>query len=142
MNIEEKDAIPDKSELKNQLELLAKPEPNGKLLGLFRLKLWLYNIGIFKGTFGEPPVLLQSAAPDRNAGRMRTLLESKGYFGPDVHYTVHEEENTADIEYIIAVHSPYRINSSTVMKTDTTLVDAIHSTMGETLTLPRRSIRS
>jgi outer membrane protein assembly factor BamA len=133
VNIVEKETIPDKSELKNQLELLARPEPNGKLLGLFRLKLWLYNIGFFKGTFGEPPVLLQSAEPDRIAGRMRTLLESKGYFWPDVQYTVREEENTADIEYTIAVHSPYRINGSTVKRTDTTLVEAIRSTMGETL---------
>jgi outer membrane protein assembly factor BamA len=64
---------------------------------------------------------------------MRTLLESKGYFWPDVQYTVREEENTADIEYTIAVHSPYRINGSTVKRTDTTLVEAIRSTMGETL---------
>ena len=34
---------------------------------------------------------------------MRTLLESKGYFLADVHYTVHEEESTADIQYDIAI---------------------------------------
>jgi outer membrane protein insertion porin family len=107
--IEEKEIIPDKADLKNQLDVLAKPAPNGKLLGLFRLKLWLYNIGFFKETLGEPPVLLQSAAPDRIAGRMSTLLESKGYFLPDVHYKLREEENTADIQYVIAVSSPYRI---------------------------------
>ena len=38
VNIEEKETIPNKGDLKNQLDLLAKPEPNGKLLGLFRLK--------------------------------------------------------------------------------------------------------
>ena len=82
---------------------------------------------------GEPPVLLQSVAPDRVAARMRSLLESKGYFWPDIHYTVHEEENTADIQYILAIQSPYRINSVTVKGANTTLVEAIRSTMGETL---------
>ena len=82
INIKEIQPIPDKGELENQLELLAKPDPNGKFLGLFRFKLWLYNIGIFKQSLGEPPVLLQSAAPDHVAERMRAYLESKGYFQP------------------------------------------------------------
>jgi outer membrane protein assembly factor BamA len=115
------------------LDLLAKPPPNGKLLGLFRLKLWLYNIGIFKESLGEPPVLLHSVVPDRVAARMRTLLEGKGYFQPDVRYTVREKESTADIQYNIAVQSPYRNNGITVKGGNTTLVEAIRSTMGETL---------
>jgi len=109
------------------LDLLAKPEPNGKLLGLFRLKLWLYNIGIFKQSLGEPPVLLESVAPDRISTRMRTLLESKGYFLAEVRYTVHEEEKTADIQYDIAIHSPYRISGITVKGGNTALLDAIRS---------------
>jgi outer membrane protein insertion porin family len=133
VNIEEKQDIPDKGDLENQLDLLAKPKPNGKLLGLFRFKLWLYNVGFFKESLGEPPVLLQSAAPDRVAARMRTLLENKGYFQADVGYTVREKENTADIQYNIAVHSPYRINGITVKGANTALIDAIRSTMGETL---------
>src|SRR5512135_1954128 len=83
VKIEEKEAIPDRGDLQSQLDQLARPEPNGKLLGLFRFRLWLYNIGIFKESMGEPPVLLQSVAPDRVAARMRTLLESKGYFTTD-----------------------------------------------------------
>jgi outer membrane protein assembly factor BamA len=133
VNIEEKKDIPDKGDLENQLDLLAKPPPNGKLLGLFRLKLWLYNIGIFKESLGEPPVLLHSVVPDRVAARMRTLLEGKGYFQPDVRYTVREKESTADIQYNIAVQSPYRNNGITVKGGNTTLVEAIRSTMGETL---------
>ena len=83
INIEKNDSIVNEGDLKNQLDLLAKPEPNGKLLGLFRFKLWLYNIGIFKESMGEPPVLLESVSPDRISERMRTLLEGKGYFLAD-----------------------------------------------------------
>jgi len=133
LTIDEKGEIPDKGELEDQLDLLAKPNPNGKLLGLFRFKLWLYNIGFFKETLGEPPVLLQSVTPDRVAARMRTFLENKGYFWTDVSYSVREELKTADIQYKIAVESPYRINGITVTGGETSIVDAIRSTMGETL---------
>jgi outer membrane protein assembly factor BamA len=133
VNIEEKKDTPGTGDLKNQLDLLAKPEPNGKLLGLFRFKLWLYNIGIFKESLGEPPVLLQSVAPDLVAARMRTLLENKGYFWADVQYAVHEEEHTADIQYTIAIQSPYRINGITVKGGNDALVNAIRSTMEKTV---------
>lgn len=133
VNIEEKKDVPNTGDLKNQLDLLVKPEPNGKLLGLFRFKLWLYNIGIFKESLGEPPVLLQSVAPDRVAARMRSLLENKGYFWADVQYAVREEEHTADIQYNIAIQSPYRINGITVKGGKDSVVEAIRSTMGETL---------
>jgi outer membrane protein assembly factor BamA len=133
VKIEEKESIPDKSTLESQLELLAKPEPNGKFLWLFHLKLWLYNIGIFKTSLGEPPVLLQSVVPDRVAERMRNLLEGKGYFRADVQYSVREEETTAGIQYNVAIHSPYRINGITVKNGSTALIEAIRSTMGKTI---------
>jgi outer membrane protein insertion porin family len=133
VTVDAKGIVPDKSSLANQLDLLTKPKPNGKLLGLFRLKLWLYNIGFFKETLGEPPVLLQSVSPDRVAARMRTLLGNKGYFWTDVQYKVREEEHTADIQYNIAIQTPYRINGITVERGDSALVEAIRSTMGETL---------
>jgi outer membrane protein assembly factor BamA len=133
VKIEEKELIPDKGDLEDQLDLLVKPEPNGKLLGLFRFKLWLYNIGFFRESLGEPPVLMQSVAPDRVAARMRTLLENKGYFRTNVYYTVQEEENTADVQYNIAIQSPNRINGITVKGGNTTLAEAIRSTMGETI---------
>jgi outer membrane protein assembly factor BamA len=133
VNIQEKESIPDKSNLKGQLELLAKPEPNGKFLWLFHLKLWLYNIGFFKHSLGEPPVLLQSVVPDRVAARMRNLLEGKGYFRADVQYSVREEESTADVQYNIALRSPYRINGMSVQSGNTALAEAIRLTMGKTI---------
>ena len=133
VNIEEKEDIPDKGDLEDQLEQLVKPEPNGRLLGLFRFKLWMYNIGIFKESLGEPPVLLQSVAPDRVATRMHTLLENKGYFWSDVNYMIREEENTADIQYNIAITSPYSINSIAVKNGTGVLLETIRTAMDETL---------
>ena len=133
LNIEKKGDIPDEGELEEQLEQLIVPEPNGKFLGLFRLKLWLYNVGIFKESMGEPPVLLQSVLPDRVATRMRTFLENKGYFHAVVNYTVREEEKTGDVQYNVGVHSPYRIKSISVKDDSSSLADQIRGTMSETL---------
>ena len=133
VTIGSKEAIPNQGDLQSDLKLLAKPEPNGKLLGLIRLKLWLYNVGIFKNSLGEPPVLLQAVAPDRVVDRMRAYLESKGYFWTDVHYTVEDEGSTADIQYTVDIRSPYRINGITVKGDSSALVEAIRSTMGKTI---------
>ena len=64
---------------------------------------------------------------------MRTLLGNKGYFWTDVRYTVREDEHTADIQYSIAIQSPYKLNSIAVKGGDTTMAEAIRSTMKETI---------
>jgi len=131
--IEEKEDIPDKGDLEDHLDVLVKPEPNGKLFGLFRLKLWLYNIGFFGESLGEPPVLLRSVEPERIAAQMRTLLENKGHFFPVVRHEVREEETTAEIRYTVTIQSPYTINGVVVKGDSTALVDSIRATMSETL---------
>ena len=133
LHIEKKGEIPAGGDLESQLNKLIVPEPNGKFLGLFRAKLWLYNIGIFKESMGEPPVLLQSVSPDRIATRMRTLLENKGYFQGEVNYSVREEEKTGSVLYNVAIHPPYTINSITVKGDDSPLLSSIRATMNETV---------
>jgi outer membrane protein assembly factor BamA len=125
--------IPDEGELTSALEKVITPEPNGKVFGLFRLKLWLYNAGIFKESFGEPPVLLQAAAPDRVATRIKTVLKNKGYFLANVGYKVNEEEQTADIEYTVEITTPYVIDRVTVAGGSTPLLDSIRAVMPQTL---------
>ncbi len=131
--IEKKGEIPDEGDLEDQLEKLIVPEPNGKFLGLFRMKLWLYNVGLFSESMGEPPVLLQSVAPDRVATRMRTLLENKGYFQSEVNYKVREEEKTGDVQYTVDIHSPYTISSVSVKGDDSPVINSIRATMNETV---------
>ena len=133
VHIEKKGDIPDEGDLKAQLEKLIVPEPNGKFLGLFRVKLWLYNVGLFKESMGEPPVLLQSVEPDRVATRMRTLLENKGYFQAQVNYKVREEEKTGDVQYDLEIQSPYTIGSVSVKGDDSPVINAIRATMNETV---------
>jgi outer membrane protein insertion porin family len=138
VNIKSTGDIPDEGTLKANLEKLIIPDPNGKLFGLFRIKLWLYNAGIFKETFGEPPVLLQSVIPDRVATRMKTLLENNGFFLANVRYKVNANGQTADITYQVDVSKPYVIDSVTVAGARTPLLDSIRAVMPGTL-LTRKS---
>jgi outer membrane protein insertion porin family len=78
-------------------------------------------------------VLLESVSPDRVAARMRGLLGNKGYFLTDVQYAIHEQEHTADIQYNVSIRSPYRLNSISVKGSESTVVGAVRSTMGETI---------
>ena len=133
LHIERKGEIPDEGDIESQLDRLIVPEPNGKLLGLLRVKLWLYNVGLFKESLGEPPVLLQSVKADRIAARMRTLLENRGFFQPEVTYRVREEEKTGSVRYDVAIHPPYTINSITVKGDDSPLLGSIRATMNESV---------
>ncbi len=133
LHIEKKGPIPAEGDLENELDKLIVPAPNGKLLGLVRVKLWLYNIGLFKESMGEAPVLLQSVSPDRIATRMRTLLENKGYFQADVSYKVREEEKTGSVVYNVAINPPYTINSITVKGDNSPVINSIRSTMAESV---------
>jgi outer membrane translocation and assembly module TamA len=118
--------------LQEQMELLIVPEPNAMFLGLFRWKLWLYNVGIFPESLGEPPVLISQMLPDRIAAKMHTQLENKGYFRPDVRYEIKTEESSAELQFAIAVTPAYRISSFTVGG-NSALSDTIRSLMEETL---------
>ena len=136
LTLEKKPGTPDDDVLEDQLEQLMLPEPNGTFLGLFHLKLWLYNIGLFGKSLGEPPVLLSSVAPARVARRMYSLLQNKGYFQTEVSYTIQAEEKTAEILYTAELLPPYRIGSVTVKGESSPLADSLRATMRETLLHP------
>jgi outer membrane protein insertion porin family len=123
----------EEGDLEDRVEGLIKPAPNSRLLGLFRLKLWLYNIGFFPESLGEPPVLFESVAPDRVASRIRTLLHNRGFFNADTRYDIEEEEKTASVRYTLFLQTPYRIRSIAVVQDSTPLAATIRENMTGTL---------
>ncbi len=133
VTVEEGKDLPDIDLLEEQLESIVRPEPNSEFLGFIRFKLWLYNVGIFKESMGEPPVLMNSVFPERITAKMRTLIENKGYFSPEIRYTVNEEEQSADIVYSVIVQPPYMIRSVSVPASSIPLTDTIRTLMEGTL---------
>ena len=132
LHIDGSEEIPEEGALRDQLETLIVPQPNAKLLGLFRMKLWLYNAGLFGESMGEPPVLFRTVEPDRVVARMQTLLDNKGYFQAEVKYEVLEEEKTGEIRYDLTLHPPYTISSVSVTGKDSPVLAAIRGSMSET----------
>ena len=76
--------------LTEENKLSLQPKTNRKLLGLFRLNLWLYlkaNSGkenksnwIIKNSFGEPPALLDTSVLNQNISRLNINMFNSGYF--------------------------------------------------------------
>ena len=132
LHIEHEGELPDESDLRDQLKTVIAPRPNSKVLGLFRLKLWLYNVGILGESVGEPPVLLRTVEPDRVAAKMRTILENRGYFQARVTYEVLEEDRTGAVRYDLTIRPPYAINSVRVSGADSPVLAAIRASMVDT----------
>ena len=76
-------------DLKNELNGLLRPKPNGSFLGI-RFKLLLYNLpgepkkkglGHFiQDKLGEPPVLASFSAMEKNRAVLQNRLENRGFF--------------------------------------------------------------
>ncbi len=82
-----------KAVLKQELQDIILPKPNGKILGL-RAKLWFYNIAgtpkgkglryLIRNRLGEPPVYASAVNFEKNRAIMTNRLENRGYFKGNV----------------------------------------------------------
>ncbi len=96
-----------KKQIKDELEVAARPKPNKKFLGL-RPKLWIYTITssnpkkkvsyLIHTKLGESPVLLSNVYPDKIGEVMENRLNSLGYFNASVKYKVITKRKKTKIE--------------------------------------------
>lgn len=108
----EKHAIVEKT------EVLPRPKPNGKFLGI-PIKLDFYNLGgnPKKGGFirkffrkiGEPPVLLSSVKLDYNAKVIQNYLENTGYFHAEASGDTVVKKKKAHATYTVTPGPVYTI---------------------------------
>lgn len=85
-----------KKQFENELKSLIQIQPNKKFLGLFKTRLWFYNVASrkkvnkfrywMKNKVGEPPALYDSLLVDKSAVMIANYLKNKGYFYPEVSY--------------------------------------------------------
>src|SRR6478735_953961 len=82
-----------KKELKTQLNSLARPKPNSRVLGIpFKLLIWNLagnpkkknSPAAWIKKMGEPPVLLSDLNLERNIKVFQSHLENEGYFRTQV----------------------------------------------------------
>jgi outer membrane protein insertion porin family len=136
------ESIPNKGEVKSELEAVIRPEPNTRIL-ISRPRLWIYNImgetgerGIghwIQTNLGRPPVLFEDVDTDRNARLMQNRLYNMGYFDGEVDYQVRERTRRASVDYHISVKPPYRIRNIFKPEGDIPVIGEINLAMQESI---------
>ncbi len=143
VKFEKEDKIYDKREVRRELEEVLRPSPNDKFLGLFRHRLWFYNIagedaeggirGWIRRRLGQPPVLLDHANPENTSVLMVNRMENQGYFNAEIEYETRERRRTANIVYTVRPGHPYLINNITFPEPETELTEEIRRAGDETI---------
>ena len=112
--------VPEKKELMSSLEEALYPDPNRKLLGLVRFRLWLYYLAgetekekgfryWLKYKMGEPPVLLEDVNQENVSRLLRNRTFNRGHFKSMVSHEVKIKKKKASVHYTVQAETPYRI---------------------------------
>lgn len=111
---------------------------NKRLLGVFRNRLFFYNISAggkerklknwVKTELGTPPVLYDSLLTEKSKQNIRTYLENEGYYFSEIEATHSKRRKKVKVTYAVKTGKPYIIkdvnwhyndSSLDVMRTDT-----------------------
>ncbi|HET9053627.1 MAG TPA: hypothetical protein VFM90_05610, partial [Cyclobacteriaceae bacterium] len=115
-------------ELKEQLEALITPEPNGVFLGMRPAVWFYYKAGnpqkkglrnFMKTKLGSPPVLLSDATPGQTAQLLEGQLNNEGYFKSEVAFEIKTRRKKSMVIYTIMLEQPYRIKTVNYIFLDT-----------------------
>ncbi|MEX2513705.1 MAG: BamA/TamA family outer membrane protein [Cyclobacteriaceae bacterium] len=120
VKIEKDEPIQGVKAVKGEMEVLLRPEPNRKILGM-RIGLWAYYKGtkenpgfinrFLKNKIGEEPVYLSEASPPRTEEILHNRLENKGYFYSEVSSEVTRKDKFASVDYEILLKAPYTLKN-------------------------------
>jgi len=94
--LETPEALDKPRQFEKDLASLSQLQPNKKFMGLFKTRLWFYNVASrkkpnkfrywMKNKVGEPPVLYDSLLAEKSAAMMTSYLKNKGFFYAQVSY--------------------------------------------------------
>lgn len=143
ITIDAKGRIGGQAELKEQLQTLILPEPNGVFLGM-RPAVWFYfKAGTpkkqkgfkywMKTKLGSPPVLLSDATPAQTAQALEGQLNNEGYFKSKVTFDVKTKRKKSTVRYHVILEQPYRIQSINYIFLDTAHARLIEQMKKESL---------
>ena len=111
-----------KGELKDNIQKVIVQKPNNYFLGIFPIKLWLYNLNPrkyekdtinfqLKSHTVERPIVFDSSMMRRSAQNIKNYLYNQGYFYAQVNDTVKFRKKKAYISYNIKTGFAYIINN-------------------------------
>lgn len=127
--IENEGDIDDYDNLKYTLKNIARPRANRKAFGLFRNRLSAYyrteedkKYGWYKRwlkkNIAEPPGIYDTLDVIQNVQRMSNYLHDIGYWNSSVKSQVNHKKHAVNINYIIKLNAPYRINKTKIFSKD------------------------
>ena len=106
---------------KDELSGLIEQEPNKKILGLWKFKLWAYQMpekgkdrkfkNWMRNTFGEPPVFHDAMNTQTSLHQMKVYLDKTGHFNSKLWNDQKLKNNKLNITYNIEPSEPYRIRN-------------------------------
>ena len=145
IELQSKDEIANKEDLKDQLQTLITPEPNAKFLGT-RWGLYFYYKAqkekpgfinkFLNKKFGEEPVYLSDVDPFETEELLKNRLENRGYFYSTVDFTVEEkkDQKLASVLYRATLpEEPYVVENYKMDNDSLRIYQVIKETFPESL---------
>ncbi len=106
IGIESNETIIKQGQFKRDLASITQLQRNKKFIGLFKTRLWFYNVASRKkpnkfrywmrNKVGEPPALYDSLLIEKSAVMIENYLKNKGYLYPEVSYEARIESKLKD----------------------------------------------
>jgi outer membrane protein assembly factor BamA len=121
----------------DELNIIARPKPNQKFLGMARIKLYAYRKGTkgkvdgkfrtwLRDKIGERPAIYDSAAAIQSSQEMERYLNKVGYFYSGVSFsTKHIRKKKIHVNYLVTPTEPYRLKTVEYAIEDTLMLHFI-----------------
>lgn len=137
----------DKHELdKDEVKALITQQPNKKILGLWRFKLYAYQApdrgkeNNFKNwmrrSFGEPPVFYDPQIVDNTKHQIEIYLKNSGYFNSKVWAESKFQKRKFNQYYHLEVGEPYKIRNFGYRISDSIMLNRVKEIANENLIHP------
>lgn len=131
----------EKSLLKEDLQSLLRPAPNGKI-GPFRIKLWIYEkfktnktkgLKHWLSSLGEPPVLVSKVDLVQNSNILQNRLQNRSYFQAQVTGDTVGKEKVAKAVYTVSTGPSYKYRNIIWPSSKDPLDTAVAGTSAQTI---------
>lgn len=133
----------ERKSLEKELQVLLRPKPNSRILGL-RVKLFFYNLAgepkkekgfrhWMRTKLGEPPVLFSQVDLSYNQNLLKNYSENRGYFKTITAADSTKRGKRATTEYIVQPGKQYHIRGVKFPTDSTALGRAVAATQDKTL---------
>jgi hypothetical protein len=132
-----------RKDVTNPLSDYVKQKPNRRFVGTVKLRMRFYVNGTrpksgkfsrwLANTYGETPVILDTAFIESSVGAMKSYLRSVGHYYPEINYSVETKRQRAEVIYYVNTGPVYRIGGYQLNCADKQLYDLLKANEADAL---------